>query len=119
MCCRLLLFIFIITGGFYETDGPFGGHDTSWTDEIYAQNGGPISGVQLRAGEILNAIRVKYGTIWGPWHGGEGGDIFSFQLNSNETIIEVKGKGKAYSFYGPIISAIKFHTVLKTFGPYL
>ena len=105
----------------FQHDGPFGGYKTSWSDESQYLQNGPITGIQLRGGDVLDAIRVKYGTIWGPWHGGNGGRPgWSFELNPEESIVKVQGTGSANHFwYGSIIATIEFITNQgQTFGPY-
>ena len=91
----------------------------SWCDEQYSKNG-YITGLEVRAGGAVDAIRVKYGTSWGPWHGGSGGDLYSFELNPGENIIKVQGtSGKLPWWNYGIIISIKFITNYgQTFGPY-
>ena len=76
--------------------------------------------MQIRGGDVIDAIRVKYGSTWGPWHGGDGGEPgWSFELNSHERIVKIKGTGSANHFhFGNIIATIEFHTKYKIFGPY-
>ena len=94
-------------------DGPFGVVSVSWTDEPIAD--GPITAIEIRDGNIVDAIRVKYGTTWGPWHGdASGGHLKQIELTSDEHIITIEGNTGTES-----LSRLKFHTNKgRIFGPY-
>ena len=98
---------------------PFGETETSWSDEQFSINGN-ITGLNVRAGAAVDAIRVKYGTSWGPWHGGGGGEFFSFGLNPGEIIIKVQGTSGRLPWPNyDIIISIEFITNHgRIFGPY-
>lgn len=42
----------------YETDGPFGGDGSSWTDLDVASNG-VITAIELYHGTVINSIRAR------------------------------------------------------------
>ena len=55
----------------------------------------------------------RYGDTWGEWHGGNGGELYSFELNPGATINIVQGRSKSE------IDAIEFiSSDGKVYGPY-
>ena len=55
----------------------------------------------------------RYGDTWGEWHGGNGGELYSFELNPGATINIVQGRSKSE------IDAIEFiSSDGMVFGPY-
>ena len=42
--------------------------------------------------------KLRYGDVWGDWHGGSGGAIHSFEINPGSVIDIVQGK-KLLAFY--------------------
>ena len=56
---------------------------------------------------------LSYGSIYGPWHGSQGGGVHSFLLNGGEYINKVEGKSGKY------VDQIKFTSSTgRTFGPF-
>ena len=77
--------------------------------------------MQIRSGDIIDAIRFQYGTTWGPWHGDNGGGSLSPTIELNgEKIIKIQGTGSNnHYYYGSVIATIEFHTNQgRKFGPY-
>ena len=103
---------------FLGLDGPFGGNQTSWSDINHSLDFGSINKVQIRSGAAIDAIRVQYGSVWAPWHGGNGGNLNSpIELNG-ERIIKIQGKTSSYNNKLAIVQ-IEFHTNQgRKFGPY-
>jgi len=64
-----------------DTFGGPGG--TAFTDAGVA-SAGLISEVDFRSGDLVDAIRVRYGTVLGNWHGGIGGVESSFKTRSKD-----------------------------------
>ena len=58
----------------------------------------------------------RYGDTWGEWHGGDGGELHTFELNPGATINVVKGHQGTY------IDTIEFISsddlVYGPYGPY-
>ena len=55
----------------------------------------------------------RYGDTWGEWHGGNGGELYSFELNPGATINIVQGRSKSE------IDAIEFiSSDGMVYGPY-
>ena len=45
----------------------------------------------MHAGKYVDSIQVKYGDVWGPNHGSDGGDVFEALLPEAEQIWSVVG----------------------------
>jgi len=63
--------------------------------------GSRISEVRTSTGRFVDGIQAVYtlpdGSVFeGPWHGGRGGTINAFKLDSNEYIIGLSGRGGEY-----------------------
>ena len=104
-----------------DSCSPFEGTEVSWSDKQYGIGiDTHITGLEVRAGFAIAAIRVKYGKNWGQWHGKSGGSLNSFELNYNETIIKVQGTSGILEYYDySIIQSIEFITNHgRKFGPY-
>ena len=63
-----------------------------WTDGSGVNLNGHITAIELRSGGYIDAIRARYGDTWGQWHGGSGGTLHAFELNSDAVIEIVQGK---------------------------
>lgn len=59
-----------------------------WSDEKLYYDHGKISSLKISAEKNIVAIRVRYGEVWGLWHGGTGGKVHSFDI---ENIVSVRG----------------------------
>lgn len=88
---------------------------TTFSDEQFARK--RITGFEIRGGDVIDAIRVKYGNTWGEWHGGNGGKLHKVDLGGSlvKTFKIVKG-----SYYGlKTVGQITITTQdEKTHGPY-
>ena len=74
-------------------DGPYGGNGGyEWTDAGLSHLYGEISGVEVRSGREVDSIRVRYGNVWGPRHGGLGGVRHLLNINPGARITSVKGR---------------------------
>ena len=106
---------------FLELDGPFGGKQTSWSDINHSIDFGSITKVQIRSGQVIDAIRFQYGATWGPWHGSnEGVNRDPIELQHGERIIKIQGTTNP-NFYNTVnvISSLEFHTNQgRQIGPY-
>eukprot|EP00091_Calanus_sinicus_P013813 TRINITY_DN30691_c0_g1_i1.p1 TRINITY_DN30691_c0_g1~~TRINITY_DN30691_c0_g1_i1.p1 ORF type:complete len:179 (-),score=27.34 TRINITY_DN30691_c0_g1_i1:37-537(-) len=68
--------------GYVLEDGPYGGNGgNAWTDGGSIHNHGPITEIEIRTGEEVDSVMVRYGTVWGGHHGG-GGYIHHAYINS-------------------------------------
>ena len=81
-----------VLGGIWK-DGPYGGTGGyEWTDAGLSHLHGRISGVEVHAGREVDSIRVRYGNVWGPKHGGAGGSRHFLDVNPGARITAVKGR---------------------------
>ena len=88
----------------YFTDGKYGGSGGGkWSDSVVKDNGN-ITKIELKEGGTINAIRVRYGNIWGDWHGVGGGSLQSIELDPGEYIKAIKGRR------GGAVDGIEFHS---------
>merc|ERR1711892_1281551 len=74
-------------------DGQYGGDGgEDWTDaEAFLEHGWPTA-INVRSGDSLDGLTVKYGNIWGEYHGGKGGDSQSCMWDTEDTVIIVRGQ---------------------------
>ena len=88
----------------FFTDGKYGGSGgDKWSDSVVKDNGN-ITKIELKEGGTINAIRVRYGNIWGDWHGVGGGSLQSIELDPGEYIKAIKGRT------GGAVDGIEFHS---------
>ena len=79
-------------GRYTFEDGPYGGSGGDpWTDGGQIHLNGPITGMELRAGSEVDEVRVRYGATWGEWHGGTGGNLYSFDVREGASIDMIQG----------------------------
>ena len=77
-----------VLGGIWK-DGPYGGTGGyEWTDAGLSH----LHGVEVHAGREVDSIRVRYGNVWGPKHGGAGGSRHFLDVNPGARITAVKGR---------------------------
>jgi hypothetical protein len=79
----------------------------------------PITAVNIRSGEIIDAVQALYGAAKTalPQHGGQGGGVSSIVFDPGETLIRVSGFYG--SWYGAIyILQVTLATQTKSYGPY-
>lgn len=79
----------------YSAGGREGEGNDEWNESDYVRYG-PITQVEVWAGRYVDAIRVKYGNIFGQKHGGGGGDYQHFDLQPGEFITQISGKADRY-----------------------
>lgn len=80
--------------------GPYWSPD----DIVYDAAGGPITNIAMRVGEYVDGLEVSYGGKPGGWHGGNGGNFVTLQLEEGETIVAVHGRSGEY------VDALHFET---------
>merc|ERR1712226_228404 len=100
--------------------GGSGGNDFHDGND-YMNNGFP-TGMEVRAGVAIDSIRVKYGPNYANQHGGNGGSLNTFTMDTGgaggsscaaEFITRVQGR------HGQYIDQVQFTTSrARTFGPY-
>src|SRR4051812_44811698 len=82
----------------YPSVGGEGGN--YFEDPWEVVSAGPISRIEVRAGEFIDAIRVTYGrgsdARTGAWHGGGGGNAGSWDVPENTRLIYVFGRHGNY-----------------------
>ncbi len=63
-------------------DGPYGGDGgQAWTDGGEVHLKGPITGIEIHAGDRIDGIRVRYGETWADLHGSStGGDPYLAEM---------------------------------------
>jgi Jacalin-like lectin domain len=69
--------------------------------------------VQVRAGRLIDAVQITHESAGGarhpfPRHGGGGGELYVFTLDSNEYITGISGR------YGSRVDSLRIHTNLQT-----
>ena len=52
--------------------------------------------IRVRAAKYIDAIQVVYGETSAPTHGGKGGQEHTFQLDDDERIVRIEGRGAKY-----------------------
>jgi hypothetical protein len=80
----------------FQTALAGGGGGSPFTDKDVAQ-GARISEIRVRAGDRIDGIQAVYtlsngSVIEGSWHGGQGGRLASFRLDSDEYIVALSGR---------------------------
>merc|ERR1740128_233507 len=99
-------------------DGLFGGEGGySWTDaNVFLENGWPTA-VDVRHGDYVDGLSMKYGDTWAEFHGGEGGSLKSCDWGSEDRVMVVQGRaGKGST---PLIMGLEFITTNgQVCGPY-
>ncbi len=68
-----------------ESDGPYGRPDygKAWSDL------GPITGIRLWMGRVMDAVQVRYGNIWGEKRGGNGGILVTLDNGGEPMDIDI------------------------------
>ena len=80
-----------------------GGNSFADPDDVI--NRGPITKIDVRHGNGIDAIRLYYGADGiGNWHGGTGGDLSTFQVPDGHRVIRVEGRS------GDRIDQLQFFT---------
>ncbi|XP_023329445.1 zymogen granule membrane protein 16 isoform X1 [Eurytemora carolleeae] len=94
-----------LTRGVIE-DGPFGGNGGGgWTDGGEVHLNGHPSALDVRTGSKLDALRIRYGDVYGDWHGGGGGSPHSCEWDAGDEVFIVQGRA------GSEIDEIEFITL--------
>lgn len=95
----------------------YGGNGIPFTDT--STNYQPLTGVQVRAGAIIDAIQAVSPQNYAI-HGGVGGNLYSITLNLGEYITGISGENCDFQFdVNRLVSKISFVTnQSRTFGPY-
>jgi hypothetical protein len=90
----------------YPSVGGEGGNYFEDPGEVVSA--GPISRIEVRAGEFIDAIRVTYGrgsgARTGAWHGGGGGNVGSWDVPEDSSLIIVMGR------HGDYVDQLLFRT---------
>lgn len=93
-----------------------GGGGNPFSDQL--PDGASIIEVLIRHGEYVDGIQLVWeladgSGVFGPYHGGQGGDVDSFVLGPGELIDVINGRS------GDLVDSLTFQTSLgHTYGPY-
>jgi hypothetical protein len=97
--------------------GPYGGSGgASFSDEL--PDGARIIEVLIRHGEYVDGIQLVWqladgSGVFGPYHGGQGGEVDSFILAPGEVIELIHGRS------GDLVDSLAFQTSFgNSYGPY-
>ncbi|HEY3299473.1 MAG TPA: LamG-like jellyroll fold domain-containing protein, partial [Methylophilaceae bacterium] len=122
--CITLLLVLLLTptqllAGVVGQSPLYGGSisaSTSFTDT--STNYQPLTGLNIRAGAIIDAIQAVSPKNYA-MHGGLGGSLNSVTLNNGEYITGISGENCDFQFGGREVSKISFATnQSRTLGPY-
>ncbi|MBC7974585.1 MAG: hypothetical protein H7138_06325, partial [Myxococcales bacterium] len=116
--CKLILDWFA-AGLPYEQLGPAGSTSpgTSWNNLPAVSQWGPLTGLVIRAGDIIDSIAPVYGTQTGPAHGGTGGTPTQVSF-AGDPIVAMSGVTGAYFGYTHVAQLTFTTAAGKTLGPY-
>jgi Jacalin-like lectin domain len=112
-CCILMIFLFFglpLCGQTPQQTAVAGGSGGSAFVDVYPQQSDVrIAEVQIRAGNRIDAVNVIYAFPDGryssnSWHGGQGGTLNSFKLDTDEYIVGISGR------YGETIDSLRIQT---------
>lgn len=102
----------------YDLLGPAGGPGTSWNNLPTVRGWGPMTGLVVRSGDIIDAIQPLYGSNSAPIQGGPGGTPSTINLNSGDAIVSMTGYTGTY-FGMQQIAQVTFRTAQgQTYGPF-
>ncbi len=104
-----------VTGSYYAGSRPTPFDDTADAQRLNQ----PITAINIRSGEIIDAIQALYGPAKTPLplHGGQGGGVVPIVFDPGETLIRLSGFYG--NWYGAIyILQVMFYTQTKSYGPY-
>jgi hypothetical protein len=114
--CNLILDWFQ-AGMPYGRIGPVGGPGTSWNNLPTVAGFGPMTGVTVRSGDIIDAIQPLYGSNAAPIQGGPGGLPTTIDL-TGDAIVSISGYTGVY-FGMAQVAQLTFKTAKgKTYGPF-
>ncbi|MBE4748860.1 hypothetical protein G4177_11880 [Corallococcus sp. ZKHCc1 1396] len=101
----------------YELLGPVGGPGTGWNNMPAVNGWGPMTGLVVRSGDIIDAIQPLYGANAAPIQGGPGGTPTSINL-TDDAIVSMTGFTGTY-FGLPQVAQLTFKTAQgRTYGPF-
>ncbi|MBX7112387.1 MAG: hypothetical protein K1X87_11155 [Dehalococcoidia bacterium] len=98
--------------------GPSGGSGGEvFSDVSSVAPGVSLAAVELRAGDVVDAIRSVYrhGTeeVPAPWHGGSGGELHRLELRAGEFITEIAGTYGEAPGHGHVVRSLSLQTNLR------
>lgn len=97
------------------TAGPAGGSGgEAFTDVSSVAPGVSLAAVELRAGDVVDAVRAVYrhggDEVEAPWHGGSGGALHRLELRAGEFITELAGTYGEVPGRGHVVRSLSLQT---------
>jgi hypothetical protein len=101
----------------YSQVGPAGGPGTAWNNLPAVSTWGPLTGLVVRSGDIVDSIAPVYGTQTAPPQGGTGGDPHQVSV-TGDAIVAISGVTGTY-FGATHVAQVTFTTAGgKVLGPF-
>lgn len=114
--CRLIMDWFS-AGMPYERVGPAGGSGTSWNNLPEVSTWGPLTGLVIRSGYVIDSIAPVYGTRTATRQGGSGGSPSQVDF-AGDPIVAISGVTGVY-FDSACLGRLTFTTASgRTLGPF-
>jgi hypothetical protein len=114
--CKLILDWFR-AGMPYDQVGPAGGSGQSWNNLPEVSGWGPLTGLVIRSGDIIDAIAPVYGTRTAASQGGTGGTPDQVDI-TGDSLVAISGVTAVY-FGATQVAQLTLTTAGgKTFGPF-